>query len=301
MFPFLRKRILQALRLICTFRICIASIKAFRLPNIKGLRFKRRMIAIKYVGTYLARSFDCRCRGYCLINHYRFLNDHLTRECIGLIAESEVILWEEPFINDLLSIAMNFPIYDTEGDLCLRFKINSIPIYYMTFTIIPGSELGISEKNIIFITCVQGLKGKSDLIKKATKALDEVSPAVMLFTAVQAIATSLGMNSVAGITFREQIFLSSMERVDRFYTCYDCLWLKMMGKKINDIAFQMPAIPHSHPLCSVKKTHRCRTKFKRQFKYVVYNNILRTFQQKCMSVPEEWFFDNQQLSRQTRL
>ncbi|MGA3115691.1 MAG: DUF535 family protein, partial [Syntrophobacteraceae bacterium] len=275
----LRTRGLQAILLLFSLRTFISVIKVFRLANIKGIKFHRRFMALKYAGVYLARSFDHRRRADCLKNHYCFLNSHMTKEYINDIAKGEIILWEEPSY-DIMSISFNIPYYDMEGDLCLTFYVGLEPVYHMSFTIIKGHLLGIDEDNIIFITRVQGVAGTFHMIRRATKALDDIAPMVILFTAIQAISTAYEIKNIAGITAREQIVVGDMQPVERFQNSYDSLWIKMGGIKINDAAFLLPTVPQGAPLNMIKKNHRCRTKYKRQLRLVVYKHVLRTFQQK---------------------
>jgi len=236
-------------------------------------------MATKYVGTYLARSFDHGRRGDCLKNHYCFLNNHMTKECINDIAKDEIILWEEQS-HDIMSISFNIPYYDMEGDLCVTFYVGLTPVYHMSFTIIKGNLLGVDADNIIFITRSQGVAGTFHMIRRATKELDDIAPMVILFTAIQAISTAYEIKSIAGITAREQIVVGDMEPTERFYKSYDSFWIKMGGIKINDAAFLLPTVPQGAPLNMTKKNHRCRTKYKRQLRLVVYKHVLRTFQQK---------------------
>jgi uncharacterized protein VirK/YbjX len=206
----------------------------------------------------------------------------MNKECIATIARGEITLWEEPCFNYMMSISINKPSDDMEGDIGLTFYSNSIAIYYMTVSIIPGRILGIPDENVVFIGNVQGGAGRFDLIKQATKALDDVAPVILLFVSVQAIATAFGLSSIAGITARDQILVGDIDRRSRFYGCYDELWTKMRGRKLNDAVFLLPVVPEYIPMSGVKKNHRCRTKYKRQFKYLVFNHILRTFRQKCV-------------------
>ena len=203
----------------------------------------------------------------------------MTKEYINDIAKGEIILWEEPSY-DIMSISFNIPYYDMEGDLCLTFYVGLEPVYHMSFTIIKGHLLGIDEDNIIFITRVQGVAGTFHMIRRATKALDDIAPMVILFTAIQAISTAYEIKNIAGITAREQIVVGDMQPVERFQNSYDSLWIKMGGIKINNAAFLLPTVPQDAPLNMIKKNHRCRTKYKRQLRLVVYKHVLRTFQQK---------------------
>ncbi len=203
----------------------------------------------------------------------------MTKECINDIAKGEIVLWEEPSY-DIMSISFNIPYYDMEGDLCVTFHVGLTSVYHMSFTIIKGHLLGIDEDNIIFITRVQGVAGTFDMIRRATKELDDIAPTVILFTAIQAISTAYEIKSIAGITAREQIVVGEMEPVERFHSSYDSFWIKMGGIKINNVAFLLPTVPQSAPLNLIKKNHRCRTKYKRQLRLVVYKHVLRTFQQK---------------------
>jgi uncharacterized protein VirK/YbjX len=207
----------------------------------------------------------------------------MTKEAINNIAKNEITLWEDPVGDDIFSISLRIPIHDLEGDLCLTFYVGLVQIYYMSFTIIDGRIFGIPEPNVIFITRVQGASGQFQLIKRATTKLDDVSPVSMLFTTVQAISKAFGLKNIVGITAKEQVVLSDMEPSDRFMNSYDNFWNSIGAKMINHMAYKLPTGPRRTNQCVVKSNHRCRTKYKRNFKFLVYSQILDTFRQQCLN------------------
>ena len=69
----------QVIRLLLTLKTCFATIQLFRLPSLRCIKEHRRLIAFKYAGNYLGRSFRCRCRGAILIKHYDFLSRRMPK------------------------------------------------------------------------------------------------------------------------------------------------------------------------------------------------------------------------------
>lgn len=274
---YLFKRIMQVIHLLSNPNLCLSIMRTFGLPNLESIKYRHRLRAIKYTGNYLARSLDYRSRGVILATHYRFLNDNLTKESIACIAKEGIILWEEEVGGDVFAISLEFPLYDMEGDLCVRFYVNNIPVWTISFTITTGNILGVPDNYILFVTMVQG-HGRFDLIKNATKALNDITPVMLLLTSVRAIAASLRIHSIAGITAQEQISTGCMDNIERFSKYYDNLWSDNSGTKINAMVFQLPVIPEYKSLASIKPNHRTRTQNKRQFKDYVYNRVLNTFQ-----------------------
>ena len=136
--------------------------------------------------------------------------------------------------------------------------------------------IGINNEHVIFIARVQGTSGQFELIRQATKALTNFSPTTIVVIAVQAIACTLGIENIAGITTKEHII------TDEFNFDYDGFWISMGGEKVNEQVFHIPSKPHNKPMAMVKMNHRCRTKRKRQFKLDIYNHIILEFQQKCL-------------------
>lgn len=271
-------RCVQVIRLLFTLNICLTTIQIFRLSSLICLKKHRRWIAFKYAGNYLGRSFSCRCRGAILINHYKFINNYFPKGFTETLITSRVVLWEKLLGVNLYTVTLQFPYYDMEGDMAVQFNVNGCGISIVSFSIINGNMVGVGSKQAIFIARVQGTKWKFDLIRQATKDLNEVTPNALLVIAVQAIATALKIERIAGVATKEHIDL------DDFHYNYDELWISMGGDKVNEHVFHLPTAPHNKPMAMVKVNHRCRTKQKRQFKVDIYNQIILAFEQKCLNL-----------------
>lgn len=200
----------------------------------------------------------------------------MPKDFFKTIVTSKVVLWQKGVDKNLYTISLTFPYHDMEGDLALIFDVNGAHISIASFSIIDGNMVGINNEHMVFIARVQGTSGQFELIRQATKALNEVSPNIILVLATQAIASALGIESIAGITTKEHIIY------DEFNFDYDELWVSMGGEKVNEQVFHLPSKPHNKPMAMVKMNHRCRTKRKRQFKLDIYNHIILEFQQKCL-------------------
>ncbi|SPF49893.1 hypothetical protein SBDP1_840005 [Syntrophobacter sp. SbD1] len=269
----------KAIRLLLTLNTCLAIIKLFRLPNFIILKKHRPWIVFKYAGHYyLGRSFDSKCRGAIMINHYGFLYNHLPKDFVEKIITSKLVLWKMRQGDKLYTVTITFPYHDTEGDIGLTFNIDGCEISKASFTIIKGHMVGIDNDNVIMIARVQGSDGKFDLIRQATKELNEVAPHVILVIAIQAIASALNIESIAGITCKEHVD-SDYIRFD-----YDEFWMSMGGDKINEQVFCVPTKPDNKPMAMVKANHRCRTKRKRQFKLDIYDQVTLAFKQKFLNL-----------------
>ncbi len=269
----------KAIRVLLTLNTCLAIVKIFRLPNFIILKKHRRWIVFKYAGHYyLGRSFDYRCRGAIMINHYGFLNNHLPKDFVEKITTSKLVIWEMRQGDKLYTVTTTFfSNHDSEGDIGLTFNIDGCEISKVSFTIIKGHMVGIDSDNVIMIARVQGTDGKFDLIRQATKELNEVTPHVILVIAIQAIASVLNIESIAGITSKEHI------DSDHIQFGYDELWMSMGGDKINEQVFRVPTKPDNKPMAMVKANHRCRTKRKRQFKLDIYDQVIVAFKQKFLN------------------
>ena len=279
-----KKRCWEVIRLLSTPHIILSTIKVFRLSNIRNVKFRRRLISFKYIGNYLVRSLDTSARGKCLAHHYTFLNSKMSCDALNRIVKDGITLWDDQIGEDRLSIKIEFPYYDMEGDLCVIFNIGTIAVYCMAFTVIDGNLVGIPEDDIVLVSHVQGIQGRLDLIKKATKNLDDISPVALLFVSVQAVAAALKLGRIAGITAKEQIVVGNMQPISNFMNSYDNLWRKLGGQRVNDMVFEFGNTPEFKPLYMIKEGHRCRTKYKRNLKCLMYNHILNAFRQKCLEL-----------------
>ncbi len=198
------------------------------------------------------------------------------------ILEGQVTLWETFIGNDWFNISLSYPKYDMEGELALAFNANGQELFIMSFAIIPGSLMRISDDPTIFITEVKGERRQFELIRHATRLLNDITPPVMLATAVQAFATALKMTSIIGIGANDQMSVSGKRDPGRCVSTYDELWVSLGGRRLNDRAFSFAAAPEEKPITMIKVNHRCRTNRKRQFKKGIFTDIVCAVQEKCL-------------------
>jgi len=277
----IHKRCVQSFHLLLTLNIYLKSIHVFRLPNIRCINRHRHMIALKYLGKYLAGSFDYKCRGSILLYHYSFINYHMSKYFMETITKGQIVLWTTMVGSNIYTMSIDFHNFDNQGDLAVIFNMNGMEIYIAAFTFIKGITVSIDSDQVILVARVQGTKGTIDLIRQATKDLNDISPSAILVTSIQAIATALKIDNIAGITANEQIDKYYMH-TDKIFFNYDKLWISMGGDKVNEQVFRLPTKPHNKSIIMVKRNHRSRAKNKRQFKCHIYNEVIQSFQDNCL-------------------
>jgi len=253
--------------------------QALNRPNVKCvLRYRpNAAFRFRYLHPYLSTSFCIDSRAAILANHYNFINDNMAKNFMNNVLEGPIVLWEERRGADLFTISLVFSYYYNEGDLALIFQLNHTRLFNITFSIVPAGIIKIPAAQVLFIGCIHG-KSCFDLIKYATKALNDISPATMLLTAARGIATALQIEYIAGISCKDQIATAWAP----ISFCYDEFWISNGAEKINEGLFLLPSMLKDKPLGLIKINHRSRTKRKRQFKYNLLTQVSRNFEQKCM-------------------
>jgi uncharacterized protein VirK/YbjX len=257
--------------------------KVIMLPNVKYLVWHHPKIVFHFLSkSYLALSLNIRSRLAILTNHYCFINKFMNNDFTRNITDGDIVLWNETIETNHFSITLTYPQYDDEGNLTLILNINSIPIYHLSFTIVPGQIFNMPDDQVLYITRVQGGGNRFDSIKCATKTLHEISPPTMLLIATRAIATALNIASIAGITVKDQVQLGHMSATDHYFSNYDKFWISMGGEKINDRVFFLQTTPEEKSLSRINKSHRRRTRIKRQIQIDIMGQLCRTFEQLCL-------------------
>src|SRR5205085_12227254 len=106
---------------------------------------------------------------------------------------SEIVLWSHRVEPDTFTIGLCLPAnHSLEGDLSLVFSVNGIRLHKLSFTCIPGKEVGLNAETALLVGGSQGFPGTTELIRRASKTIGEISPAAMLILALQALARRLG-------------------------------------------------------------------------------------------------------------
>lgn len=216
--------------------------------------------AYKYLSRYSAASFSRTKRLAALLNHYHFLTAAVTPAFFQELHERPVI-WQAECGGDQFAISLSYPQQvGFEGELSLNFSINSTLLQVVGFSIVPGRIVGATGKQALLFSQVQGVHDAA-LLKYATRALHDITPATLLINAAYGLAAALRIRHAAGISSEEQ--LSSCR--NNFFD-YNAFWGQFRGERTADNLFLL-AVPASEwPIKSVKANHRARTLRKRQYK-----------------------------------
>jgi uncharacterized protein VirK/YbjX len=255
--------------------------KVLMLPNVKHLVCRNPKIVLQFLSnSYLDLSLDTRSRLKIITNHYRFINKYLNEDFTKNISVGDIVLWEETIETNHYSITLSYTEYDYEGSLDLILNMNSIQIYHLSFVIVPGQIFNMTDDQVLYITRMQSVGKRFDLIKCATKALHEIHPSAMLFIAARAVASALNITSIAGITVKDQVCLGYKPVKD--FTNYDNFWISMGGVMINNRVYLLQTLPEVKPLSMINQSHRRRTRIKRQIQSDIMSQLCKTFERLCL-------------------
>ncbi len=261
----------------------LAFINVMMLKNMKHLVWHHPGIIYQcFSNCYLALSFDVKSRLFMLTSHYCFINRFMKDGFIENIVHDCIVVWNNAANDNNYAITLTYPEYADDGNLELVLNVNSIPIYRLSFNIIPGQIFNLVDEHVLYITRVQGGGKRFELIKRATKDLHDISPPALLLIAVRAIAAALNIAKILGITVRDQATLGQMPIQEHYFSNYDNFWASMGGVKIDERAFLLPAVPERKPLNMISQSHRRRTRIKRQRQDHIMNQLRQTFEQQCL-------------------
>lgn len=235
-------------------------------PHIVELMRRHPRLGYRYLAPYMARSFDKNARLDVMTNHYRYLSDHVGPEVLARIYEESPVIWEERIDNQLFGITLSFPEEnDYEGDLRLSFQMDSVSLYSIVLTIAPGRALNMPNEQVLLISAVQGAAGKIDLIRQVTKTCHGSAPVYLLLAAAEAIALSLAIDTIAGMSSGQQIARANKTGAHGFFD-YDGFWMDFIGTTaIED--FYATSVPFPEkPLIDLKSNRRSRALRRRSLK-----------------------------------
>lgn len=261
-------------------------------PHALRLTQRHPKLAYKYLGgNYLAHNLSTGTRLATLINHYDFLRQHVVEDFLPRIFDTRQRLWQEACGDHIFSIALSFPMslhhpgrtVDHEGDLALTFLMDAVPLYVFCFTIIPTSAMQdidarVAGRQAIFIGRIQGVGGRYDEMKKATKLLHDISPKDLLLAATQAVALSLGIRTLVGVRTEDQLSRGEQMPSDENFFDYDGFWMALEAERTKCNRFLLPLPLPEKPIALIAQHHRSRTLRKRRFKEHLMEEVRDTFQ-----------------------
>jgi uncharacterized protein VirK/YbjX len=259
----------------------MAVAQSLSLPRTRELVKHHPKSAFKYLRKYLARSFDIHSRSAILSNHYHYLNARVRPDFISRICRGKIMLWENETDGHRYGIGLTYP-KNEEGELFLIFSEDDAPLYTLSFTFAPGKALGLADEQIAFIGRLQGVANSRESIRRATKSFQDLAPAALLLDAVRAIATSMNITGIVGVSARNQVCLSDSRR-NTAISAYDEFWISADARMIGELGYYLPTALEEKPLSEIKNNHRSRVKRKRLFRSELVKQISLTFDRQCVS------------------
>jgi uncharacterized protein VirK/YbjX len=234
-------------------------------PSLRALLAENPEVVYRPYLRYLATSFTKTDRRAALYHHYANLASSVSTTFFAELLHDRPLLWQMRVGSDLFDIRISFTYkLHHEGDLQLIFLRNSVPLYYLAFTITPGWLVGCAADDVMLIARLQGIAGDFAAIRGATKTCMDVSPPALLMAALQGIGKALNIGMIAGVTNKEQL-TAHMDADRRMYFDYDAFWSTYVGNAAEKFYMIRVPIPEK-PLAQISTMHRRRTRLKRQFK-----------------------------------
>src|SRR5450631_1754447 len=113
-------------------------VRLMRQPGLRALLTDHPPLVYRPYRRYLATSFTKRTRRAVLNYHYVYLLKRVSTVFFSEILRNPPRLWQKTIGLDVFDISLSFTgELHHEGDLQLEFQENSVPLYYLSFTIVP--------------------------------------------------------------------------------------------------------------------------------------------------------------------
>ena len=268
-------------------RTCFEVVKVLASAETRPVVRAEPRLLFKYLSDYLGADLSRKERASILIDHYTFLTDRVQGKFFWMIVDRRVELWQQIIGEHRYRICLTYPrTAHNEGDLSLIFEADGVDIYFLSFTIGPGSVGGLAASHAIYIARVQG-KGKGlHLIRTATKTCVDISPPALLLAAAEGVATALGIGHIIGVGADNHISASADFRPNDMVKAYDEFWLAAGGLRLERNMYHL-LVPSLHkPIQSVKRNHRSRALRKRKYRIIVKEQVCRAFRDVALVAPK---------------
>lgn len=249
-------------------------VRALEQPHMAALTASRPKLEYKYLNAYLARSFSRNIRLGMLTNHYRYLAEHVNETLLVQAFDERARLWEERRENCWLRIVLLYPYsHEYEGEFSLVFETDALPIYEVSFSIVPGHLIGTSAEQALLISCVQGAYGQNNLIRKVRKLCHDIPPSRLLLAAAQGFALALNIRMIAGVSIDQQLSSRSSNKEPVEIFDYDEFWESYRAKRTEDGLFHLPVPFAEKPIEQIKPHHRVQAMRRREFRLRITQHV----------------------------
>ena len=234
-----------------------------------------RMAPLKYVGDHLALSLTTAQRREALEGHYAML-PRLLRPGFEQSPRRSTLIWQKQIADGLPPLSINLEpskLAPMEGELQLRFSFKT-DLCVLTFLIAPGHIFGSNSASVLFIGGLQGRIASREEVREASRANDEVSPAMMVILAVQLLAKIMKMGALIAIADDDHISRS----YSKISFDYGRMWLEA-GGVLSGRHYHLPFDSPQKPLSEIPRSHRCRARRRREAKGVIKTSIEKRLRQ----------------------
>jgi len=220
----------------------------------------------QHLTSYLSRSFNARSRHLAAFHHYQAVRKLLTEDFIvGLLADG-VPLWIHTVeADEFCIVATQNKLHPYEGDILLTLRQDGQRLFQVSFSIVPGKELNMDDDSVLLIGGAQGGRPEDEHLKHVVRTHSGVAPSHLVLAAVRGVAQALDISAIAGVSNAVQL-VKTRRGHEPFSFDYDAFWPMFGGLASEDGIFALPVQPYEKSLLEVPRTHRRRTRKKRQFK-----------------------------------
>jgi len=282
------KRILStvAIPLLLNLPQQLRLIQTTKSPKFKPLLETNKIFFYKHLSVYISKKINARRRIDLINLHYSFVNQHLADDFISRIVEKSIEIWKIEVLEGTFTIELAYPIsinrvyqYDNEGEISLRIKFNDEVVHTGGFTISKCKNKMTSDpfENSIIVGRIQGAKNNPELIRCATKALHDISPANVALCAYKGIADCIQTEFILGTSNELRV----VEKDEVFFD-YNKHWIDAGAVLNNDGLYLLPVNQQDKPIELITQKHRSRTIKKRNFKKGIRDGVCAGFRQMCM-------------------
>jgi uncharacterized protein VirK/YbjX len=228
-------------------------------------------------GQYISRSLPMNQRIECFLKTHQTLQKKLSFDRIQSIYFKECEIWSSTKNAMQLTAALSAPQYHrAEGELCLTFKANGVPLYAISFSFVPGHVVDRPCDCAILISKMQGKPGEHARLREAAKAFREINAQSVLFAVLCGIGTAVDARCLAGVEARNQVSFQQ-DLIEVFERNYDD-FLVSQGAERTQSGYYVAELPITpKPLSAVSPLHRLRAKKKRILKEEISKQAAETF------------------------
>ena len=188
-------------------------------------------------------------------NHFAFCLEHFQAAALEKIYyDQRLVLWEENYKQESLSIALDFQYVDRkEGLLSIELSLGKQRVYHITF----GFSQDENQKAVLWIGALQGSFGGADCIRDLTKHFFGYRPKNLILYALRLVGLQLKVDRIKAIS-NLGFFTNTHVRLDKkLKTSLDDFWQEAGGSLSNDPRFfELPLLEKRKTIDEVKSQKR---------------------------------------------